>query len=273
MKKLALILGSLLMAASVSAKEVVTAPVQVEEVMVEEAPVVVATPSKNRLVVGAEFVSSEKLFKQEDDNMTVMPNLDITYGKFYIKGMQIGVKAYENDMMALSIFVDPIAGFPIEGGDMKDGYENIDDRDAMAMFGGKIDIKNMPMGIIPTISYKVGEEGGQGDIVIARPTLVGEKFVVTPSVMWAVYSGDMADYYFGVDEKEANRSTSDKLEEYSADTSYMLGAKLACEYLFTENVSFTANAGVKQYSGDIKDSPIVENDVIMFVGAGAKYKF
>lgn len=280
MRKLALILGALSLAASVSAKEVVAQPVVIQEpVVVEEvAPVVVEEKHKpfgfDKLSIGAGVLGTSKLYKQDDNNIYPYPSIDAQYGRLYIKGIQLGVYLYESDMMAFSVFVDPMGGFNMDNGDMKSGYRNIDDRDTMVMGGGKVEFRQLPGDVKVAVSYKGGEEGQQGDLVVMRRFPVTSKFSVTPSVGASMFSSDYTDYYFGVSKKEVNRSSTDKLDKtYNGDTAYAYGAKLALEYLFTENVSLIASAGVTQFSSEVEDSPIVEDGTIFFGSLEAKYTF
>lgn len=275
MRKLALVLGAIVLTSSVLAKEVVAQPVSVEEVVVEEVtPVAAPVESLNKFAIGAGVRGSNKLYKQDDENVMFYPNLDVRYGRFYVKGIQVGAYLYENDMMALSVFVDPMGGFPVDGGDMEDGYDNIDDRDSMVMGGAKLELKDLPAGLQSNVSYKGGEDGQQGDLNILRPFAVTEKLKVTPSVNASMFSSDFVDYYFGVSEKEVNRDANDNLDkEYDGDTAYSYGAKLACEYMFTENVSATAAVGVTQFSSEIEDSPIVDDATNVYGLLEAKYIF
>ena len=280
MRKLALILGALSLASSVLAKEVVAQPVVIAEpVVVEEvAPVVLPTEHKpygfDKLAIGVGVMGSSKVYKQDDENVYLYPNLDVRYGRLYAKGIQLGVYLYESDMMAFSVFVDPMGGYNMDNDDMKSGYRNIDDRDSMVMGGGKVELKQLPGDVKVTVSYKGGEEGQQGDLVVMRRFPITPKFSITPSANASMFSSDFTDYYFGVSNKEINRSSTDELDKtYNGDTAYAYGAKLACEYMFTENVSLIASAGVTQFSSEIEDSPIVDNGTIFYGSLEAKYTF
>ncbi|MGL5655313.1 MAG: MipA/OmpV family protein [Fusobacteriaceae bacterium] len=280
MRKLALVLGALSLASSVLAKEVVAQPVVIAEpVVVEEvAPVVVPTEHKpygfDKLAIGAGVGATTKLYNQEDENIGLYPNLDIKYGRLYVQGIQLGVYLYESDMMAFSVFVDPMGGFKMDNSDMKSGYKNIDDRDTMVMGGGKVELRQLPGDVKVTVSYKGGEEGQQGDLVVMRRFPVTSKFAIIPSANASMFSSDFTDYYFGVSNKEVNRSSTDKLDKtYNGDTAYAYGAKLALEYMFTENVSMIASAGVTQFSSEIDDSPIVDNATMFYGALEAKYTF
>lgn len=227
-----------------------------------------------KLGVGFGVVTADKLYRQDDDNTMFLPMLDVKYGRFYVKGIQVGAYLYESEAMAFSVFLDPLGGFAIEGGDMKSGYKNIDDRDSMAMIGGKLELNVLPGQVKTIVSYKAGEHGGQGDLTLARPTRIGDRLVIVPSAGASIYTSDFADYYFGVDGDEVRESNTDKLdEEYSADVAYSYGAKVTAEYMFNSQLSALGVVGVKQFDSEVEDSPIVENGTIFFGGVGAKYKF
>lgn len=280
MKKLALILGCLSLATIALGKEVVAKPLVVEEpIFIEESEtIVVPKDSKpygfDKLAIGFGATGASKLYKQKDNNFLVFPDLDVKYGRLYAKGIELGVYLYESDMMAFSLFVDPMGGISLDGGDMKSGYKNIEDRDTMVMGGGKLEFKKLPGDVKVTVSYKGGEEGQQGDFVLLRKFPVTPKFSITPSINASMFSSDYTDYYFGVSKKEVNRSSEDKLDKtYNGDTAYAYGAKLDFEYMFTETVSMIASAGVVQFSSEIEDSPIVEDATVFYGSLEAKYTF
>lgn len=229
--------------------------------------------AENRAGIGFVVGAYDGLYKgtSAKDHPNPMPLLDVDYGNFYIKGLTVGYELYRDDVFATSLFVDPFAGYKVEGKDLSSGYNKIDDRDFQAMFGARIDIdpniNNFRFGLLG----QAGKEGAEFKASIYRPMYVTEKLVLVPSIHLSGYSSDYADYYFGVSANEATRSK--ELTEYKVDASYSYGANLTAEYGLTDNIALMAFLGIEKFDKEIADSPIIEDDFLYFVGFGAKYYF
>ena len=103
---------------------------------------------------------------------------------------------------------------------------------------------------------------------------MGEKLVLVPSIHMKGFSGDYADYYFGVTSEEAGRKGNYNLrDEYKADTAFSYGATLTAEYKMSEKLSLIGIVGVEKFSDEITDSPIVNDEPIVLASIGAKYFF
>lgn len=270
MRKLTLILGALSLVSSVLAEGIATK----ESFSSLRVPAERKPYGADKLGIGVGVVGAEKLYKQKDKNIALYPNLDIQYGNFYVEGIRAGLYLYESDMLAFSVFVDPMEGASVKGKDMKKGYKNISDRDTMVMGGGKLELRQLPGDIQVAASLKGGEHGQQADLVAMRRFPVTSKFSIIPSINGAVTSSDYTDYYFGVSKKEVDRSSTDKLDKtYNGDRAYIYGANLALEYAFNENLQIIASTGISHFNSAIGDSPIVANKTIFYNTLGAKYMF
>lgn len=226
---------------------------------------------QDRFGLGLGIGSSTKLYKQEDSNVMPLPMLDVKYGNFYIEGLNLGYTAYRNDLLAMSIFLDPLAGFPIDGGDMKRGYREIEDRETQAMLGVKADFKIDRWGGRGTAAFQAGEHGSQAKFSIYRVFPI-EKFTVIPSVFVNYFSSDFSDYYFGVSHSEL-RGNYNLDKSYDADGAFSVGMRVTGSYALNENLSLLLFLGIEKMSDEIKDSPLVENSTLFMAGAGAKYFF
>lgn len=228
--------------------------------------------AENKFGVGIGAGVSDSIYKGADDRVYPMPLLDINYYDFYIKGITVGYQFYKDDAFAASLFVDPLAGFAIDGADLARGYDNIDDRKFQAMFGIRLDADTGFYGVKTGLSAQVGEHGGEGKLSAFKAYRVDEKLTIVPSLHIKGYSGDYTDYYFGVTSGEANRNS--KIDRaYKADAAYSVGLNLTADYRLTDNVALMAFLGVEKFSSEVSDSPIVEDGVLYLVGVGAKYYF
>lgn len=234
------------------------------------------TKNHNRIGVGLGIGSSSKLFKKEDNSVMPLPLLDIRYDDFYVEGVNIGYHAYKNDLITMSIFLDPLAGFPVEGDDMKKGYKHIDDRETQAMLGVKADFRLSNIDILGSALVQAGENGSKARLSLFR-VISMDKFRVIPSAFISYYSADFTDYYFGVSHKEVVKNSgiagSKINSSYDADGAFSAGIKLTGDYAINDRLSLLIFLGAERFSDEIKDSPIVENSTVYSAGVGAKYFF
>ncbi|WP_432205152.1 MipA/OmpV family protein [Cetobacterium somerae] len=232
----------------------------------------VTAMAENKVGIGAGVGVSDSIYKGADDKAYPMPLLDINYGDFYVKGITVGYQFYKDDAFAASLFVDPLAGFAVDGADLAKGYDNIDDRKFQAMFGIRLDADTGFYGVRTGLTAQVGEHGGEGKISAFKAYKVDERLTIVPSIHVKGYSGDYTDYYFGVSSEEARKNS--KIDNsYKADAAYSFGANLTADYKLTDNVALMAFLGVERFSSEVSDSPIVEDGVLYLVGVGAKYYF
>lgn len=230
--------------------------------------------ANNKVGVGLGAGVSNSIYKGAEDKAYPLPLLDINYGDFYVKGITAGYTFFKGEDLSLSAYLDPMAGFAIKSDDMGAGYRNIDDRDFQAMVGLRADLNTGIAGIRTGATVQFGEHGSEAKISAFRPYSMGEKLVLVPSIHMKGFSGDYADYYFGVTSEEVRRNSNDALKsEYKADTAFSFGTTLTAEYKMTDKLSLVGILGVEKFSDEITDSPIVDKDPIFIASIGAKYFF
>lgn len=229
------------------------------------------TLAENKISIGAGVGVAEGPYKGLEKTVPI-PMVDVQFGNMYLKGIELGIKAYENDMFALSLFVDPLSGFSVKGSDLDAGYQNISDKDYQAMGGIKLDV-NTIYGMTAGFSAQYGEHGSEYAASLFKPFFAFDyNLIIVPSVHIIGYSDDYTDYYFGVTANEARNNVNIN-SAYTANASYSYGATLAIEYMLTNSISLAGFTGIEKYSDEVTNSPIVENDVAYILGIGAKYHF
>lgn len=85
------------------------------------------------------------------------------------------------------------------------------------------------------------------------------KLALYPSLILIYQSKDFLDYYYGVTEQEASRST---FNVYHPSSGFQIGAQTYIKYPITENLSTLINLRFDKLSSSVKDSPILETDTI-----------
>ncbi|MGL4997696.1 MAG: MipA/OmpV family protein [Cetobacterium sp.] len=231
--------------------------------------------AEDKFGIGAGMGISDNMYKGAESKAYPMPLLDVNYGDLYIKGVTLGYEFYKDDTFAASLFLNPLAGFTVEGQDLESGYNKIDDREFGAMFGIRLDANTGFYGVRTGLSAQFGERGGEGKLSAFKAYKASERLTIVPSVHIKGYTKDYTDYYFGVTSEEARRVGNEKIEKaYEPNSAYSFGANIAADYKLTDSVALMAFLGVEKFSSEISDSPIVEDDGILYlVGIGAKYYF
>ncbi|WP_349763424.1 MipA/OmpV family protein [Fusobacterium sp. SYSU M8D902] len=214
-----------------------------------------------------------------DKNDYVLPIVDLEYDKFFIKGgstygLSLGYKLIEEDNYVLSLYGMPFGGYEVKNSDMKSGYKGIDDRDTHVMGGAELVYYPGIYSLETSVSAEYGEEGGHFTFRINRPYQISSKLTIIPSINYVYYDSNFVDYYFGVDSREVGRPGGEKINStFSGEGAHRFGAGILGNYKVNDAISIMGFTGVAKVSGEIANSPIVDNDVIYILGTGVMYTF
>lgn len=214
-----------------------------------------------------------------DENSYILPIVDLEYDKFFIKGastygLSFGYKLIEEDNYVLSLYGMPFGGYELKNSDMDSGYKGIEDRDRQVMAGAELTYYPGIYNLETKIAIEYGEEGGHFNFSINRPYQVTSKLTLVPSINYVYYDSNFVDYYFGIDSNEVGNPGGEKItDSFSADAAHRFGVGLLGNYRINDTISLMGFTGVAKLSGEIANSPIVDNDVIYFFGTGLIYTF
>ena len=225
--------------------------------------------------IGIGYGETNKIYKSDEKEHT-LPFIDLEYDNFYLKGATVngfsfGYNVYKDDFYTLSFFVKPFGGYKMDGSDMDYGYRTIDDREYQVMGGAELSIYTGIYDVQMSTSLDYGKEGGNIALQFNRPYVVNSRITLIPSVNFAYFNSDYIDYYFGVDSHEAKNKLAGRT--YEGDSAYTIGLNVAGSYRLTDSFSVLGFVGVNKLSKEIKDSPIVENDILYYAGTGIVYVF
>ncbi|EHO81825.1 MipA/OmpV family protein [Fusobacterium ulcerans] len=225
--------------------------------------------NKNKFQIGGAVGVTNHFFK--GDSLTYpIPVFDVRYDDFYIAGVTMGYDMYSEDDFTLSLFVNPFDGFPIKGSKLDRGYRSIDDRKPQVAVGMLLSYNLNFYDMTAVVAFSGGERGIKGTTRIIKPYRVTDNFALIPSFGATIYSSNYVDYYFGIDSNEVKDKITDT---YSPDTAYSLGLSLAAEYYLNDKITLLAFLSADRFSSDIGDSPIIDSNKLIMVGAGVKYSF
>lgn len=232
------------------------------------------TLANDKLGIGIGVGNSNSIYKGAKNEVYPIPLLDIDYGNFYIKGITPGYFFFKGDRLALSVFVNPIAGFPIKAKDIRNEYSNIDNRDFQAMIGLRADFNSGFAGIRTGALAQFGKHGAEVKVSAFRPFHITEEFSLVPGLHVRGFSDEYVDYYFGITSNEVNKSNKDSLtKEYKGETASSIGATLTADYKYSENFSLIGILAIEKFSNKITNSPIVKDKPLFITSLGVKYYF
>ncbi len=97
-----------------------------------------------------------------------------------------------------------------------------------------------------------------------------KKFTFYPSFIISYQSEDFMDYYYGITQEEAKRTTYDY---YKADAGFQLGLQTYIERPITENLSILFNLRVDLLPQSAQKSPIIQENLIYSGLASLIYTF
>lgn len=209
-----------------------------------------------------------------------IPDVNISYGDLYLKAGDIpytalgfGYNFFKSEKVILGASIN-MGGFDVDRSEMDSGYNNLDKRDTQIEMALKATVYTGWNGIIAEGYGSMGEEGGHLGSSLLRPLQVTSRLTLIPKVSFTYFESDYAEYYFGVTEKEANRSGNHNIgRAYDPGSAYIYGANLTANYAYSETTSFFIFTGIDKLSTDIRNSPIVEKDTLYKGGAGVTYRF
>ncbi|MEW8195419.1 MAG: MipA/OmpV family protein [Candidatus Thiodiazotropha sp.] len=232
--------------------------------------------------VGANVVGGRTPFLGEDNLAALIPMVAYKGERFYANlgnpglsffngssnfgGLGYSVVKEDNYNIDLVGRIRAMGLYPEDNDDL----EGIDDRDPGFDVGvtarwqtgvGELnaqllaDVSNTSKGQEVILSYAYPLKYGQWSL---RPEL---------GISWQ--SGDMADYYFGVDSDEATAGRA----VYEAGSAVTPFAGVEFEYAFDQKIDLIGGVGVGRLGDEIGDSPIVDERNLAGGYLGLSYKF
>lgn len=231
------------------------------------------TLSENRIGIGVLVLYSQPLYKLKNEAVYILPNFDIKYKRIYIDNLKIGYSFYNDSSVKTSIFINPISGYKIDGKDMKLGYKDIRSKNYQIGLGAKLEYKFINSGIKTSVLFEMTQKGNDGYFRVERDFLFGQKFSVIPIIFARGFSEGYINYYFGVEQIEANRNSLIDRAYNSNNIGYSYGGALKLKYDFNKHITLEGIVGIEDYSKEISNSPFVENKTILFSGLALRYYF
>ena len=183
----------------------------------------------------------------------------------------LGYNAYESKNWSLDFLVGPQFGYLTLIDD--DKFDELDDRNINAMFGGRLTGYMGDNVVQFTLKHDISGHS-QGTLASA---LIGRNWQVRNWNFHGLagiqfYDSRYNDYYWGVNEAEASRT---QFTEYSPGSNFDLTAEVGVTYPISESLVFRSTARFSTVSDAIMDSPLLEStrSTVMFLSTSISYVF
>lgn len=221
-------------------------------------------PDGDRFAAGLGVVVAPKPYKGYDDEVFLIPLILYESGNFYARGKNLGYTLMERDV---SIFDRQMTwSFDIIGELRFDGYEDddatifrgMDDRDWTIEAGLATQIRDRELGFLRfgwLMDILSRHEGHELRLTYGKRFQM-DKLGLTPSVGFSWESSEVIDYYYGVRSSEAIVGRP----AYSPGADITWFTNLQVTYEIDERWSLFSLVGWEFFGGDVKDSPLVDDD-------------
>ncbi|WP_154223976.1 MipA/OmpV family protein [Marinicella rhabdoformis] len=222
----------------------------------------------HELSLGLAVARSQSIYVGGEDRTQAFPAIDYKYKKFYFQGGELGFQVVDSKHWDLKIGI---------------GADFIGDKDR----GDSPELKDMPglgfpvsAGVEATYKSPIGyfsasqtqeitnKHGGHSFKLGYSAYIPVKSWVFIPSLSWQKYSGDVVNYYFGVD----SGSVTDNRPFYQTSSSATQSAGVMVLKPLTEKLRFLGNIGITQYDNEVTNSPIVSDDESLSAFMGFTYK-
>ncbi len=210
-------------------------------------------------------------YKGVDAEVIPAPIMNVETEHFYIHGLEAGgylVKTPQHTVM-LGISYMPLE---FDAGDSDNhAMKQLDDRDASAFANLSYSFTSQYLIFSAKISGDIlGESNGiLADASIAKRFQV-QRLGIMPVIGATWASSNFNDYYYGISAAESKRSG---LEAYEADSSVTPYARVVFDYSFNDHLSLWLEGSARWLGSEVKDSPMVEDDVRLGFGGGINWRF
>ncbi|TAA48351.1 MipA/OmpV family protein [Corallincola spongiicola] len=226
--------------------------------------------ANSSLKVGVGVANSSNAYRGYDDRQSAIPLIQYDSENFYMDGLEIGYKAWEEQNHRVSLFLG--AGGEEFDASKSNHLKSFDDRDMSIMAGTRYRYMDS-WGILDAkIAFDVSDksDGTVASIGYGYPIQVSDRLTIMPRGFAKWMNNDYANYYYGVSDNEAQ---SIGASAYAPGSSYKYGVELAGAYRINNAWELSAGARLQMLDSNIKDSPMISGDNETVIFTGVSYKF
>lgn len=228
--------------------------------------------SNSTWVVGVAAGASKNPYVGEDEETWISPTIRYNGERFFVKESSLNMHITQRHGFSAGLKLALDGGFLSD----KDNFRNneklasLKERDA-TILGGIYVIHDTNLG---RLSFDVlTDAANEHDGRIAQLKYTFDfnagNWSINPEVGAEWLSSNYADHYVGVTASEANSS----LLEYKSQDTLITSAGIRTRYAFNDNWDIDFKVAVSKLGRELKESPLIEDDVIYQASLGVNYNF
>lgn len=225
-------------------------------------------PKRPQFSLGLIAISSPEPYREADNETLVVPAVTFSYKRFYFRGIYAGLTLLERN----GIEVDLVARPRFNGYDEEDSpfLRGMDDRRIGGDLGFQVQWKGERFHLrLTPMTDVLDRSGGQEVAFEVLLPLQRGLFRIEPRIGAVWLSGDSADYYYGVRPGEA----LPERPAYAPGETVNLTAGLFGFAPVSRKWIAQGLVEIERLGPELRDSPIVDQNLGVTVFAGLSYQF
>ncbi|WP_296201855.1 MipA/OmpV family protein [Psychrobacter sp. UBA3962] len=237
----------------------------------ETAPTV-STSENEKLGVqlGVNLRWNNSAYDLDDNDVSVLPSIFFDNGKYYARGNQIGTYLVNDGSNEVLAFVQP-GGPSFDPDDAKGDLAQLDERKWSGLVGASY-MRTTPIGGFKAqLSTDVA---GRSDGTVARLSYLAKltpgKWTIYPSAGLEWVDSNYNEYYYGISQKEADKTS---LDRYKPDSSISPYISVNGTYAINKDWDLFLGQSVNFLADEQRDSPMVDDRVDYKTTLGVLYQF
>ncbi|MGL6017614.1 MAG: MipA/OmpV family protein [Gibbsiella quercinecans] len=230
-----------------------------------------ASALADSLALGLSAGAAQSPYRETDPTVFPFPLISYDSDYLFFHGIKGGVHLWKDDVNQLDVFAayDPRQFRPKDSDDRR--MKLLDRRDSTAVAGVEYTLRTDFGHFNASVAGDVldNSDGISANAAYLYPIMLNDwELVPKVGVRWD--SKDQNKYYFGVSQRESQRSG---LAAYDPQDSFTPYAELALRYHVTPAWTTFVSARYEALPDEVKNSPMVDKDGVGLVSAGFSYKF
>lgn len=224
----------------------------------------------NAFGFGATVSVAQRPFVGVENQTTSLLYLSYKYKRFYIEGLDVGFKLFDNKSYNINLLATP-RFYEVEAGFAKNGELEGIDKTKPTYFAGissqfQTDIATLTVQLLSDIKES---DGNEAVVSASKSIKLTSQFTLSPSIGLTYQDSRLVDHFYGVQANEvrANRPA------YQGRVTVNYNASLTASWYMTRHIELLGQIKYEVLGDGITDSPIVDEDSIASATLGAVYRF
>lgn len=229
------------------------------------------TDKDAQLSVGVNVMAINSAYDLEDSiDVRVLPGVFYDNNRVYARGAQAGAYLINDGSNQLSAYAQ-LSGSEFDPDDARGALKGLDKRKASAD-AGLTYLRRTPIGgFRAQIATDVlDHSGGNSARLTYLAKITKDKLTVYPSIGFEYHDTDYNEYYYGVTDKESEKTG---VAAYTSNSSLNPYINISANYDFNERWAGFANQSLSYLPNEQYDSPMVDSRTDATTTLGLLYKF